>query len=164
MFEFEAKVMPAVVRRAKMVFRGWKDAPELVADSVSVAWELARTTPSETTPQSLAWYATRRVISGRVFTERQRSVTGPNPRRLAKPQRNELVEVLIVSDDPADIAQVRLDFEAWLDMLTERERGFLIAFMRGDRTTDIARECGCSKARVSQIRKELAECWQAFTA
>jgi DNA-directed RNA polymerase sigma subunit (sigma70/sigma32) len=155
----------AARRRAKLVFAKRRDQAELIADAVSVAWEMVQTAPPEATPQSVAWYATKRVKIGRQFAERQRSMTGPNPRRLDKPQRDEgrLLDVLDDSQNPAEVAQVRLDYVAWLDVLTARERDMLAGFLNGERTGDLATQYGVSQARVSQIRRELIEHWLVFT-
>jgi hypothetical protein len=98
----------AARRRARLVFAKRRDRAELIADTISVAWEMVQTAPPEATPQSIAWYATKRVKIGRQFTERQRSITGPNPRGLAKPPRDEgwLTDVVDDSQNPADLAQV----------------------------------------------------------
>jgi hypothetical protein len=155
----------AARRRAMLVFARQRDRAELIADTVSTAWELVQTAPPEATPQSIAWYATKRVKIGRQFAERQGSVTGPNPRRMNKPQREagELAEVLDASQNPADVAQVRLDFVAWLDVLTDREREMLTAFLNGERTSDLAAQYGVTLGRISQIRRDLINHWLAYT-
>jgi DNA-directed RNA polymerase sigma subunit (sigma70/sigma32) len=160
-----APFLVAARRRARLVFAKRHDRAELIADAVSVAWELVQTAPPQATPQSVAWYATKRVKVGRQFSERQRSITGPNPRRLNKPARDEewLTDVLDDSQNPAELAQVHLDFVAWLDVLTDRERAMLAAFMNGERTSTLAARYGISHARVSQIRRELVDHWAVFT-
>ncbi len=162
--EFASPFLRAARRRARLAFADWPNREELVADAVSTAWELLLTAPPAATPSTVAYYATRRVKIGRQFSERQRSITGPNPRQLDKPTRDELVDVLTTSDDPAEIVQVRLDFAAWYENLTGREQQMLLAFMDGERTQDLARRYGISNARVSQVRRELVEHWAAFTA
>lgn len=151
--------------RAKLVFARRADREELIADTISAAWELLQTAPPSATPQSIAWYATKRVKVGRQFSERQRSITGPNPRHLEKPPREPgwLPEVVDGSQDPAEVAQVRLDFIAWLDMLTDREQAMLTAFLNGESTSDLAARYGISHGRVSQIRRELVQHWIAYT-
>jgi DNA-directed RNA polymerase sigma subunit (sigma70/sigma32) len=155
----------AARRRAQLVFAKQRDRAELINDTISVAWEMVQTSPPEATPQSIAWYATKRVKIGRQFTERQRSLTGPNPRRLDKPRRDgdELADVLDDSQNPAEVAQVRLDYVAWLEVLTNRERAMLTAFLNGERTSELATQHGVSPARVSQIRSELIKHWLVFT-
>jgi DNA-directed RNA polymerase sigma subunit (sigma70/sigma32) len=152
-------------RRAQLIFAKRHDRAELIADTISVAWELVQTAPPDATPQSIAWYATKRVQVGRQFVERQRSITGPNPKRIDKPQRDEapLMEMVDDSQNPADLAQLHLDFVAWLDVLTDRERAMLAAFLNGERTNDLATRYDVSRARVSQIRRELVQHWSIFT-
>lgn len=164
--EFGAEFMGEVKRRARQVFAKHPNRQELIDDTLSVAWELLQTASEAATPKTLAYYATRRVLSRRQFQERQRSVTGPNPRGLPKPERESgsLVDALDPLHDPAELAQVKLDFTAWLDALTDREQELLVAFMRGERTKDLARRYGVTCARISQIRNELVEHWLAFTS
>lgn len=162
--DFVGPFLRAAQRRARLVFADWPNREELIADAVSTAWELLLTAPPVATPSSIACYATRRVKIGRQFQERQRSITGPNPRQLDKPTRNELADVLTHSNDPAVIVQVRLDFAAWHELLTAREQEMLVAFLNGERTKDLATLYGITNARVSQIRRELMEHWAAFTA
>lgn len=155
----------AARRRANLVFARQRDRADLIADTVSTAWELVQTAPPEATPQSIAWYATKRVKIGRQFSERQRSMTGPNPKRLPKPPRDtgELPDVVDDSQNPAEVAQVRLDYVAWLEVLTARERQMLAGFLNGERTDDLAAQYGVSPGRVSQIRRELIDHWLVFT-
>ena len=158
------QVIRAAGRRARLMFAKRPNRAELIADTISVAWELLQTAPPTATPQSLAWYATKRVISGRQFSERQRSITGPNPRRLDKPKRETWLDWIVDdSQNPAELAQVRLDYAAWLDFLTDREREMLTAFLNGERTSELATRYGVSHARVSQIRRDLVEHWAVFT-
>lgn len=153
----------AARRRARLMFAKRPDREELINDTISTAWELLQTAPPTATPQSIAWYATKRIKVGRQFSERQRSITGPNPRRLDKPARGEVADYLDDSGDPAELAQVRLDFVAWLEFLTERERDMLSAFLNGERTSELADRYGVSHARVSQIRRELINHWEAYS-
>jgi DNA-directed RNA polymerase specialized sigma24 family protein len=154
----------ATRRWARLVFAGRHDREELTDDAVSTAWELLQSSPPTVMPSTIARFAVQRVKVDRQFAERQRSITGPNPRRLDKPTRNALVETLTTSNNPAEIVQVRLDFAAWYEQLTGREQQLLLAFLDGERTKDLARRFGISFARVSQIRRELVDHWAAFTA
>ena len=53
-----------------------------------------------------------------------------------------------------DQVQFRLDFPAWLQTLTARERRLIRAMARNERTLDLSREFELSPARVSQLRRE----------
>ena len=63
---------------------------------------------------------------------------------------------------PAETAAVRIDFSAWLRTLSARDRRIVVAFVRGCRTTDIARRFRISPARVSQRRTRLRQLWADF--
>ena len=58
--------------------------------------------------------------------------------------------------------QFRLDFPAWLDTLTVRERRLVRAMAGNERTLDLSRRFELSPARVSQLRRELHNDWQRF--
>jgi hypothetical protein len=63
---------------------------------------------------------------------------------------------------PADLAASRIDFPAWLETLTERDRKIALKLSQGEETGRVAKLFRISKARVSQLRRELWEAWQAF--
>jgi DNA-binding NarL/FixJ family response regulator len=164
--DFYRDVVPVVRIHAKLVFQGLRDADEMVSDAVSVAWEALLTAPQAATPQSVAAIACRRVKSGRQFRQSAKSIGGPNPRRKRKPQREEadIGKVLARErNNPAALATVKMDFTAWLPLLTQREQRYLEAFISGETTGEIARRFRVSPARVSQMRRELLEHWKAFT-
>jgi hypothetical protein len=119
--DFYRDVVPVVRIHAKLVFQGLRDADEMVSDAVSVAWEALLTAPQAATPQSVAAIACRRVKSGRQFRQSAKSIGGPNPRRKRKPQREEadIGKVLARErNNPAALATVKMDFTAWLPLLT----------------------------------------------
>jgi hypothetical protein len=61
-----------------------------------------------------------------------------------------------------DQAQFRIDFPAWLQTLTGRERRLIRAMARNERTLDLSREFELSPARVSQLRREFHDGWRRF--
>ncbi len=63
---------------------------------------------------------------------------------------------------PADEACFRLDFSAWLADLPEKKRRVAESLAEGHEPGLVARLVGVSPARVSQLRRELAESWRAF--
>jgi hypothetical protein len=74
-------------------------------------------------------------------------------------------EQLVVEDKhstPAVVAMTRLDFSAWLESLPERTRHVAETLATGGATGDVARLFGCSASRISQLRRELFNAWQAF--
>lgn len=160
-FDFMNEVLPAVKQRGKSL--GYNR--EQRDDATSVAWELWLLQP-DAPPPSIAYYACKRVRVDRQFQESISSITGPASRTCPKPERVGLTAFALFreTDNPAELVAVRLDFRAWLETLTEREKRFLDDFLASERTMDIARRNKVSEARVSQIRRELYQFWKEFTA
>ncbi len=63
---------------------------------------------------------------------------------------------------PAELATIRIDFAAWLDRLSERQREIAFCLAIGESTGVVARKFAVSCARISQIRLELATRWHQF--
>jgi hypothetical protein len=63
---------------------------------------------------------------------------------------------------PADVAALRIDFNAWLASLSERNRQVAEKLATGETTSAVARLFGVSPARVSQLRRELQKAWFMF--
>jgi DNA-directed RNA polymerase specialized sigma subunit len=63
---------------------------------------------------------------------------------------------------PAELAASRSDFPAWLKTLNERDRRIALKLSEGESTNRVARLFRISAARVSQLRRELLEAWNAF--
>jgi hypothetical protein len=59
-------------------------------------------------------------------------------------------------------AAFRLDFPCWLRTLSRRDRRIVNQLAAGERTSDVARKFGVSAGRVSQMRGQLREGWEAF--
>jgi hypothetical protein len=62
----------------------------------------------------------------------------------------------------ADQVQFRLDWPAWLETLTPRERRIIRAMAQNERTLDLSREFELSPARISQLRREFFLDWHRF--
>lgn len=165
---WERDVEPVVRKYAARAFARHANGNELVDDAVSLAWEAFAAARKRIAPSQFAWYAIRRAKSQLQFQQSERSITGPNPRRVRKPLRDRLVEVEEITaapgDNPADVATVNVDFAEWILTLSEREVQFLIAFLNGETTGDAAAHFGVSLGRVSQIRRELLEHYTVFTS
>jgi hypothetical protein len=58
-----------------------------------------------------------------------------------------------------DQVQFRIDFPAWLQTLTGRERRLIRAMSRNERTLDLSKQFDLSPGRISQLRKEFREGW-----
>lgn len=63
---------------------------------------------------------------------------------------------------PADTAALRIDFQAWLESLSKRNRQLAEQLAMGETTCTVARLFGLSSGRVSQLRRELREAWYSF--
>jgi hypothetical protein len=63
---------------------------------------------------------------------------------------------------PADVAATRLDFAAWLQTLRRKERRVAELLSTGESTKVAARRFRISPARISQLRRELRDCWLTF--
>jgi DNA-directed RNA polymerase specialized sigma24 family protein len=63
-----------------------------------------------------------------------------------------------------DQAAFRIDFPAWLQTLTARERRLIRAMIRNERTRDLAKQFELSPARISQLRREFHDDWNRFCA
>src|SRR5207302_412491 len=61
-----------------------------------------------------------------------------------------------------DQVAFRLDFPAWLNTLSERDKRVVEDLMLGERTLDVACKHGLSPGRVSQLRREFLEGWRLF--
>jgi hypothetical protein len=65
---------------------------------------------------------------------------------------------------PPDQVVFRLDFRDWRRTRTYRDRRILDDLMVGERTSAVARKYGLSPSRVSQLRREFRDDWEAFGA
>lgn len=63
---------------------------------------------------------------------------------------------------PAEIAATRLDFAAWLRTLPGRVRHIAKTLAVGETTSNVARKFRVSPGRISQVRRELKDSWEAF--
>ncbi len=62
----------------------------------------------------------------------------------------------------AEQAAFRIDFPSWLGTLSVRDHRIVDDLAAGERTGDVARRSGVSAGRVSQLRGQLKESWEAF--
>jgi hypothetical protein len=63
---------------------------------------------------------------------------------------------------PADLAASRIDFPAWLDTLTRRDRKLALKLATGETTGKVANLFRVSAGRISQLRRELMASWLKF--
>lgn len=164
---FEMRAMQMARRRAKRKFRFHPDREEKAHDAASLAWEFCQKAPPEATPGTIAHYAVMHSAIGRQFRQSTRSIDGPSDlRQPVKASRSVFETHMIVApgDDPAEVACFWLTFPEWLETLSPRDWLIVMAMMQGDRTGAIAERFDLSAGRVSQLRQELREDWEVFTA
>jgi len=175
-------LLPAISSHTHGAFR-YKDAEareEAVNATVAHAWaafvrlfELGRAELAYAGP--LAAYAIARVREGRSIGNRLngRDVTSIRCQRRHGVQIESLNQVdgqgdwreLVVQDrkaSPAEIAITRLDFAAWLETLSGRDRHVAEILATGESTRLAARRLGLTSGRISQLRRRLYLLWQQF--
>lgn len=66
------------------------------------------------------------------------------------------------SSTPADIVAIRLDFQSWLNTLSQRHRRIAEMLSTGETTQAVAKLFKVTSGRVSQFRSQLKAAWEAF--
>ena len=178
-------ILPRVEVHARVCFRHVKCAhrrDDAVAEAVAVAWawysRLAdRGKDATQFPSALASLAARHVRSGRRLCgqEPARDVLSPFAQARHRFAVGKLPDYSTLNGNPLDEAlhentrspvpdQVafRLDFPAWINSLSDRDRRVVEDLMMSERTLDVARKHGLSPGRVSQLRREFMDGWLAF--
>ncbi len=72
---------------------------------------------------------------------------------------------LVVEDrhsSPADIAALKLDFQAWLHSLAPQKRAITESLAGGESPQRVAKLFRVSASRISQLRRELRTLWDRF--
>jgi AraC-like DNA-binding protein len=147
---------------------------EVVASAFCAYASLVRRGKGDTafaTP--LANFAIRQTIAGRRVGSRSRLCDAISP--FAQSARGIQIERLDVEQGalraalvedrragPAEIAAARIDVAAWLSAMSIGHRRIAQALAIGETTSEVAKQCGLSSARVSQIRSLLKASWDAF--
>ena len=176
------EMIPAIQRYSRSAFRNLRSQvrEEAVCAVVADAFfafrrlvELGQQDRAYATP--LARFAVRRYWAGRcagmtrgrdLTSQKARTTHGIIIERLDKLDnqtrnwRQALVEDRHAT--PADIAAARIDLAAWLRSLSQRNRRIAETLALGNTSSETARQFGVSRARVSQLRRELQASWQAF--
>src|SRR6266481_2354156 len=126
-------------------------------------------------PTVLAWYAVRRIRTGRQVGMRQNAKDVLST--FAQHQKGFSVQPLVQSgqrggwqeivvehrkSSPADVAGFRVDFSEWLCRLRPRARAIALDLAAGNPAMDTARRFGVSRPRISQVRKQLEASWNEF--
>jgi hypothetical protein len=178
-------ILPRIERHARLYFASERcpvRKADRIADTVALAWKwfrrLAERGKDATQfTAALARYAVRAVRCGRrvtgqlspkdVLSEQAQQRHGFNVGKLpdfSTLTDNPLAEALAdnTQTPPPDAAAFRIDFPAWRSTHCRRDRGLIDAMAQGERTLDLAKQFRLSPARISQMRREFAEGWEAF--
>ena len=176
-------MLPQIRKLARLAFRAARPElkEELIAEVVANAFcafnrlvERGKEDIAYATP--LATFAVKQVRAGRRVGGRLnvRDITSRHA-QLAKGiaverldqfdhDVDEWREVLVEDRQagPAETAASRIDVTAWFRHLGRKKRRIAHLLARGETTSTVARTCGLSAGRVSQLRLELQRSWQAF--
>ncbi len=80
-------------------------------------------------------------------------------------QRKEEWKEVLVEDrhaGPAETAASRIDFSEWLRSLPRRSRRIAETLATGETTKKVVKRFCVSAGRISQLRRELKDAWEAF--
>jgi hypothetical protein len=184
--ELQAEILvmlPLIRRIARKAFRSVpiELRQELIAEVVANAYcmyvrlvERGKADNAYATP--LANYAIRQVYDGRqvgtklnvrdVSSRYCQKAKGVAVQNLYRHDSVECTWKEIVVEDkrsgPAEIAACRIDFAAWLKTLCRRRRKIALKLAAGETTGVVAKKFRLSAARISRLRRELQEAWEAF--
>lgn len=183
-----ARALPRIRRHAVIVFRSVRcidTRDDCVAEVLAMCWAWwLRLRQRNRDPQQfvsvLAGFAAKAVKSGRRLCgqERAKEALSPHTRRrhgfsarslpttFGSSQRraDELDECLRDNTQTPvpDQAAFRLDFRRWLARHRGRARRLVEAMLLGETTQALARRFALSPARISQLRREFLDGWNAF--
>ena len=149
------------------------DREEMVAITLAICWRwsvedyvqgVMTINPWQQIKNNL-YFAIKQAKSGRDLpreTKGSRGAGSPPAQdifaKVKKHHRHRINEVAIyfVSDDTPvpDQVQFRIDFTAFLDTLTERQRLIIGELIRGTSLTEVAHIFGVTMGRISQMKKE----------
>jgi hypothetical protein len=177
------EMLPAIRNQANVAFR---DLPpqrqeDLIAEVTANAFVaytrlVERGLADIAYPTPLALFAIKQVRSGRRvgvtlnvrdvgsrYCQKVKGVTVESLDRFDK-EESEWQEIVVgdKKSGPAEVAAIRLDFTAWLQTLPRRSREIAKTLAVGETTSNVARKYRVSPGRVSQVRRELKQSWEAF--
>jgi hypothetical protein len=178
------RILPRVEQHARCCFRhlGAEAQAEAVAQATALAFAAFRRLQERgkdpfAFPTQLAAFAAKQVQAGRTLGSRQSStdILSPSTQRswgfqvqsLApgrEADRESWQEAVTdnTQTPPADAAAFRIDFAAWLDTLTPRNRQLVNLLLLCHTATQAARQLQLSRGRISQLRQQLARHWYAL--
>ena len=175
------QMLPALRRQiafqARSVLRHERE--DFEANALGLACEMfqrlvQRDRAEQAYPAPLATYACRQARDGRQcggslnvrdltsrHCQKRHGVRGRSLHHL-DPQSGRWQE-LVVEDrqaSPAEVATIRIDFQAWLETLSQQKREIAEALASGESTQNVARDFQLSAGRISQVRRELHTAWE----
>ena len=176
-------LLPEIKQRLRLAFRQ-RDAAareEAISDGVVLCLlaylrlhEEGRA--NSVTASNLAWYAAKQIRSGRsagyrlnskeplaVYAQQRRGNRVKHP-HASNPDDHEWIDALVQDQRSTvlDHVAARLDVAAWLKTLCRRTRRIAADLAKGCTTSEVAHKYGVTAARISQLRRELAESWGEF--
>ena len=109
-------------------------------------------------------YGSGQRASPRRVQDRPSTIGNPRPTVSYDRDEEEWKEVVVEDKHagPAEVAATRIDFAAWLGILPTRLRRIAKVLATSESTKQVAKQFQISPGRVSQIRRELMECWDQF--
>jgi hypothetical protein len=176
-------MLPVIVRDLRIAFRHLRGeakeeaVAEGLANACTVYQRLAKQGRAHLGfPTVLARYAAAQVVDGRQVGSGQNSRDVLSPR--AQKQKRFLVDRLdrfdeeenqwmeAVVEDPHtpvfDQVCFRVDFPEWLARLSRRNRRIAGYLSLGNSTSAVAKRFRISPGRISQLRRQFYDSWQAF--
>lgn len=179
------EAIPTIEKKAKMYFRGMDPdkREEMVADTLALGWKYyLRLHQTGKNPDDfispLGTFTAKQVAIGRRLTGqlpakdvspenaviRKRFFVSRLPDSDASREENELFIALTDNRrmSPADGAAFKIDYESWRERLGPTKRQIAEELAAGGTTNEVAASQGKSPARISQVRKELADDWNEF--
>lgn len=178
-------ILPRIRLHAKVYFRHvkcWHTKEDRIAETIDLAWKwfislAKRGKDARYFASVLASYAAKAVKSGRrlcgqlkskdvlseLAQQRHNFYVGKLP-DFSTESTNPLMEALTDNTVTPVDEQVafRIDFPAWLQTMTPRERRIIKAMIRNERTKDLSQEFELSQGRISQLRREFRDDWRHF--
>jgi DNA-directed RNA polymerase sigma subunit (sigma70/sigma32) len=176
-------LLPAIRKQVRYAFRRLPclERSEAIQDAIAnalVAYrrlaQLGRESLAFATP--LARFAIKQVRTGRkvggrlnvrdvmsLYCQRRKGVK-VQPFVELDPRTGRWQDLLVEDrhSSPADIAALKLEFQAWLCSLTPKKRAITQSLAGGESAGQVAKLFSVSAARVSQIRRELRTLWEQF--
>lgn len=177
------KLLPAIERDVRIAFRKLKGdhrdeaVQEVICHCCQAYARLNRQgRPGAATARSLARYAVAQYWVGRrigsplnvqdVTSAYCRYKKGVRVESLHhRDHAGDAWQEMLVEDrhvTPADLAASRIDYPAWLSTLGTYRRRIAEILATGEKTKRVARMFRISPARISQLRRELMDAWEAF--